>query len=176
MSAYSAGLKFLKHYTYLKRDINQSASKRTAKHIAQFLFRLAICAISIKILLIGATASASMDYVSSPMVTNSIHEDVPSLITRYALKWSIPRKELEYIIEHESNFNPLAIGDMDRHCRRTGRPVRAKGLSQITDCFHEEISDAQAFNSEFAINFLAENLSKGHCYEWTVCRNWEHLQ
>lgn len=63
------------------------------------------------------------------------------------------------IVKRESGFNQYAVGDH-------GTSI---GLVQIHLPAHEDISRAQAENPVFAINFLAEQLSKGNCKIWSTC-------
>lgn len=96
-------------------------------------------------------------------------DTIPELITYYASKYDVSTTTMTTIVTNESSFNPLAIGDMGITCKKTGRPVRARGAVQITECYFPEITDAQAFDPDFAINFLAEKLSLGQCFLWSTC-------
>jgi hypothetical protein len=78
-----------------------------------------------------------------------------------------------YIVRGESGFNPNTKGDTKIICDRTGEAVYARGLVQITRCYHPEITDEQAFNIDFSLKFLAEKIRAGKCLqEWTVCREF----
>lgn len=76
-----------------------------------------------------------------------------------------------HIVGAESDFNPLTRdGDMNILCKRTGKPVQARGLAQITSCYHPEVSDEEAHDVEFAIRFLIQGLLDGKCKkEWSTC-------
>lgn len=57
-------------------------------------------------------------------------------------------------------------------CKRTGKPVRARGLVQITECYYPDVTDEQAFDIDFSIDFLARKLAEGTqtCRtQWTTC-------
>lgn len=64
------------------------------------------------------------------------------------------------IIHCESSGNPNAIGDNGQ----------SYGLAQIHLPSWPDISKEQALDPEFAINFLAEKLSKNQGYLWTCWR------
>ena len=61
---------------------------------------------------------------------------------------------------------------MNITCRRTGAPVRARGPAQITECYYPQVTDKQAFDWDYSLNFLTKKLSRGKCSQWTTCRNY----
>jgi hypothetical protein len=94
------------------------------------------------------------------------------------------RKEIETklynIVEGESSFNAEAIGDMDVICNfgpNKGKPVRARGIVQITECSHPEITDEQAFDPDWALTWAVGVIEKGDEWkEWTVCNCFSYAQ
>lgn len=75
-----------------------------------------------------------------------------------------------HILGAESGFYPLVRdGDMKSICERTGKPIRARGLAQITECWHPEVTDEQAYDVEFSIRFLIQYLKDGKCSQWSTC-------
>ena len=77
------------------------------------------------------------------------------------------------IAENESQTNPnVPNGDMNIICKRTGKPVRARGLFQITECYHPEISDQWAFDSTFSIIWAVHQIAdeKKCRKEFSTCR------
>lgn len=93
-----------------------------------------------------------------------------TLITEASERRGAPRWVVEHIIEKESGGDPLTVGDMHLTCERTGRPVRARGAGQITECYHPEVSDQQAFDLEFAVDFVARAVAEGKCrQEYSTC-------
>ncbi len=76
---------------------------------------------------------------------------------------------LSTIVSRESQWNVKAVGDMQLVCPKTGKPVRAKGLMQITDCYWPDISDDEAFDPTFALTWAAEKLANGECKLWSTC-------
>lgn len=82
---------------------------------------------------------------------------IPSIIRQQAFKYSVSEKLMTDIIMCESSMNPNAVGD-NGHSR---------GLVQIYDSFHPNVTHEQAFNEEFAVEFLAKNLSLGKGKMWS---------
>ena len=64
------------------------------------------------------------------------------------------------IIKCESSDNPNAVGDNGT----------SFGLSQIHLTAHTDITKQEALDPEFAINYLAYNLSIGKASMWTCAR------
>ena len=93
-------------------------------------------------------------YVSEPPKT--IEQLIDDKATEYQVSADLMRK----IIHCESSGNPNAVGDGGY----------SHGLVQIHLPSHPYVSEGQALNPEFAINFLAENLSKGKGAMWTCYR------
>lgn len=58
-------------------------------------------------------------------------------------------------------------------CERTGKPVRARGLWQWTECYHPEISDECAYDVYCStVSFFEYVKGKPkRLKEWTVYRN-----
>lgn len=79
---------------------------------------------------------------------------------------------MNFIVRNESNYNSEAVGDMKIKCKN-GEPVRARGIVQITECYYPHITDQEAFDVDYSLNFLKENLllGKKNCMQqWTTCR------
>lgn len=96
------------------------------------------------------------------------------LMQAAAARWTIPEEQIKKTIEGESQFKSDAVGDMNITCTHgvyMGLPVRARGLAQITRCYHPEVTDAQAFNPRFSIEWLAREIAIGRgCIESSVYR------
>ncbi len=63
------------------------------------------------------------------------------------------------IIDKESGFNPKAI-----HVNDMAVGCNSRGLTQIRDCNHKEVSIEQAFDPIYSVNFLIKNIDK--CETW----------
>lgn len=79
-----------------------------------------------------------------------------------------------FVWEHEGNGNQFAEGDLNIICKRTGKPVRARGVWQITECYHPEVSDECAFNVECATKIVTPwLLNKRICLsQFSTCRSY----
>lgn len=93
-------------------------------------------------------------------------------IDHYAEMWGVSSHLMHYIVQNESSFRKDVVGDMHITCARTGEPVRARGPVQITECWYPQVTDAQAFDWDYSLNFLAKKLANGKCHEWTTCRRY----
>ena len=82
-------------------------------------------------------------------------------IEHYAALYGVSAEEMTEVIDCESGGNPRALGDSGK----------SRGLVQINRDYHPDISDNQAFDIDFSLDFLAENLAKGNGKWWTCWRN-----
>lgn len=86
--------------------------------------------------------------------------DVPDLINHYAAKYDVSADTMNKVISCESGYDPHAIGDQGN----------ALGLVQINLLYHPDVTRAQAFDPNYALNFLAYFLSVGKGRLWTCYR------
>lgn len=103
--------------------------------------------------------------------------DVKQLVDCYADLHGVDRKLAHYIVSNESRYNPKLVGDMTINCPtgvNKGKPVRARGLVQITECYYPDITDEQAFDPDFNLDFGMELIkNKKTCMsQFTTCRNY----
>lgn len=87
-------------------------------------------------------------------------EGLIELTDIYANMYNVSPIIMKQVISCESGWNINAIGDSGK----------SFGLVQIHNPSHPSITQEEAINPEFAINFLAENLSKGRGSMWTCYR------
>ena len=78
-----------------------------------------------------------------------------------------------FIADKESQFVATSTGDMNLVCPQgvnKGKPVRARGVFQITECYHPEVSDACAYNvacaTDIALPMIRDNCLK----EFSTCK------
>jgi soluble lytic murein transglycosylase-like protein len=96
-------------------------------------------------------------------------ETIDQLISEKASKYQVSESLMRHIVLKESTYNIRNVGDVNYVCKSTGKVSPSYGLVQINLCWHN-ITTEQAFDPEFAIEFLAENLSKGRCKRlWSTC-------
>lgn len=93
---------------------------------------------------------------------------------RMAKEYKVSYALVEYMITYESSWRPKAEGDMNQTCKRTGRPVRARGILQLTECYWGHIPDSCAFDVACALKVsLPKIKDKKTCMsQWTTCRNY----
>ena len=80
-------------------------------------------------------------------------EDIKVKVSCYAEGYNVPDELAHYIVQNESRYIQNEVGDEDIICPMTGRPVYARGLMQITRCYHPELSDSQAFDPDENLNY-----------------------
>lgn len=85
---------------------------------------------------------------------------ISEIIDEKALQYGVSADVMNAVIKCESQYNPNAVGDGGH----------SRGLVQIFDSYHPNITHEQAFDPEFAITFLAKNLVQGKGEMWTCWR------
>ena len=81
--------------------------------------------------------------------------------THKALEASISPATVLSVIECESTWNPSARGDGGH----------SRGLAQIHDQYHPDVTDEMADDPRFAIDFLVSAVRNGDGSMWTCFRN-----
>lgn len=97
----------------------------------------------------------------TPQIVVQHPTTIDELISFYASHYKVSASQMRNTIKCESSFNTKAVGD-------GGHSI---GLSQINLPSHVTISRSQAENPRFAIEFMAQEFSKGHQKIWTCYRN-----
>lgn len=122
--------------------------------------------------------------VSTVEITQQVIDVVPpdkkSVIRRLealAKDYGVDTELALYVAEYESGFDANSIGDMDITCKQginKGKPIRARGIFQWTECYWPNITDEQAFNLEWSIIKAMPYLkNKDTCVTiWTTCRKY----
>ena len=78
------------------------------------------------------------------------------------MKYGVNRKVLYDTLDCESeHFKDVAI---------RGDNGLARGLAQIRSDYHPDITDAQADDPVFAIDYIAHQFSIGHANQWSCWR------
>lgn len=94
---------------------------------------------------------------------------IAQLIDEKALQYGVSAKLVHYIVKKESQYNPKAVGDMNLICERTGRPVRARGILQITECWYPDVSDACAFDVTCSLDRMLPVMKTDCESQWSTC-------
>lgn len=104
-------------------------------------------------------------------------KDIHSLVNKFADKYGVPRQLANYIVKNESGYIASKVGDINILCKRTNEAVYARGLMQITRCFHPEVSDAEAFNPVTNLKIAMKWASTPErCkQEFSTCRDYYAL-
>ncbi|MFH1535373.1 MAG: transglycosylase SLT domain-containing protein, partial [Patescibacteria group bacterium] len=82
------------------------------------------------------------DMIEKQEITIKTPED---LIREQARANNLDEEKIIFIARCESQIEPDALGDGHLVCSRTQERVRSRGVWQINNCAHPEISDEQAF-------------------------------
>ena len=92
------------------------------------------------------------------------------LIREQARANNLDEEKIIFIARCESQIEPDALGDGHLVCSRTQERVRSRGVWQINNCAHPEISDEQAFDLEWSTDWAIEIFKKGEeTKEWRRC-------
>ena len=94
--------------------------------------------------------------IAVPPKPLTISEKIDAAAKKYGVQSTLMRS----VIKCESSYNPKAVGDGGT----------SFGLAQINLPSHPTITKEQAFDEDFAIDFLASNLAKGKGNMWTCYR------
>lgn len=87
---------------------------------------------------------------------------MPQLITFYSQKYDVNEKLIRKVIRCESRYKTDAVGDGGK----------SYGLVQIHLPSHPYVSKEQAFDPDFALDFLAKNVAEGKGKMWTCYRRY----
>lgn len=96
----------------------------------------------------------------APLSTSTIHD---ILIPFYAGMYDVSVNTMDKVVSCESAYGEYQIGDHGH----------SRGLVQISDIYHPEVTPQEAFNPMYALNFLATYLSEGKGKQWTCYREQE---
>lgn len=97
-----------------------------------------------------------------PVKTEWTVEEVKSMVDYYADKYGVSRQLMQKVVNCESSYNYKAVGDGGK----------SFGLSQIHKPSHPSVTYEESTNPDFALDFMASNISKGKGNMWTC---WKQL-
>lgn len=115
--------------------------------------------------------------LDTPPAPNCANGDIKEMVSCYAKKYGVPDKLAHYVVKNESHYNPNLLGDKHITCPQgvnKGKPVNARGLVQITECYYPEVTDEQAYDPNFNLEFGMKLMKdKKTCMnQFTTCRNY----
>lgn len=93
------------------------------------------------------------------VVTNWTRERIEKEIDTQAEKYGVSAEVMRTVVQCESQYNVKALGDHGH----------SRGLVQIHDGYHD-VSDEDAYDPRFALEFLAKNLKQGKGHLWSCYR------
>lgn len=112
-----------------------------------------------------ALAEAPTSPVEPPLVVEAVIEPEPSDLRAYALlkaqEYGISYHELSVTINCESSWNPNAVGDGSH----------SRGIAQIHAPSHPTITDEQAFDPYWALDWTARQFSEGNAWMWSCWKS-----
>lgn len=91
---------------------------------------------------------------------------VADKIAYYSKEMGAYEGMVDYIVRNESQYNNCAKGDF-----HVAKP--SLGLVQINLHYNATVTPEQAFDPDFAIKYLINDLKEGKCGKWTTCRAFQ---
>lgn len=102
-------------------------------------------------------------------------------IEEVSRQYGVSESVMTHVVMHEAkktrdkngNVFLLPCVDGDGHLKDpNGEPHRSRGIVQINEYWHPEVSDSEAYDVDFALAFLAKGLKEGRGHEWTTWREY----
>jgi len=112
-----------------------------------------------------------------PIVETTTEYDLQVMVNQYASKYGVSASDMKRVIDCESGWDPAVQsqhkytqGQVDRHPEwgvMVGQYERSFGLVQIHLPAHPTVTEEQAKDPDFAIDFMAYWFSQGKQSWWT---------
>jgi len=129
-----------------------------------------------------STSEIVQDSKENYKTTQYSTSSIKSLIEAKSAEYGVSKDLVIYIVEHESGYDQYSLGDMTITCKKRdspnyGKPVRARGILQFTDCYYPEVSDSEAFDPLWSLDKALPMIAdKKTCLaQWTTCRDYYKL-
>lgn len=90
----------------------------------------------------------------------STKEEIKTYVDKTCTQYGIPNWKCDWIITHESQWNPKQKGD----------DGNSRGLWQISSIYHPEVSNQCAYNVQCATLWSILNILKGNINQWSSWR------
>ena len=126
-------------------------------------FKILLVAIPVSIGLLTANAPATIYVKPEPgevVYPKSYKNPLEAFIRDTAIKAGVPPEQAVFIVSHESQFNPNAIGDGGQ----------SRGLWQISRIHHPEVSDDCAFDPVCSTIWSVGKIRDGEARMWSAWR------
>ena len=88
------------------------------------------------------------------------NDPIPNFIRQEAIKYGVDPLTALFIVQHESQFRPEAMGD----------DGQSRGLWQISKRWHPEVSDEMAFSPRKSTEWALKRIKAGYANEWSTYR------
>lgn len=111
-----------------------------------------------------------------PLICKADTDSVTQTIATIAGQYGYDPQTALFLTWHESHWKPTALGDGHLICNlkkspNFGKPIRSRGVWQINDCAHPEITDKQANDVEWSTHWAMQTIAKdGSCRQWSTCK------
>ncbi len=107
----------------------------------------------------------------------SVDQSIPYQIATITNQYSVMTTQSAlFLTNKESGWVTDKVGDTHLICNAPkspnfGKPQRSRGVWQISDCWHPEVTDAQAFDVIWATHWAMQTMTvdKG-CKQWSTCK------
>ncbi len=107
---------------------------------------------------------------SVPKTSEEKPRSVEEIVRDKARSSNLNEDKVLFITKCESELDPTKLGDGNLTCPSTGKPMRSRGIWQINQCYHPEVSDKHAFDPEWATDWAIKMFKKGtDSQEWLTC-------
>jgi hypothetical protein len=96
---------------------------------------------------------------------SNLNETTEDILLNVSKKYGVPYTELLFIAQCESGMNPEVI-----HTNLDGSIDR--GLMQINNRYHPQVSDECSFNVKCSAEYTAKSITDGHIGWWVCSHNF----
>lgn len=111
--------------------------------------------------LLGWQPTTVQAEIIGPLTVEYSTTTAPFIVNAYAHRYGVDPDVMMAVIRCESRLDASVRGDGGH----------SRGLAQINDFYHPEVTDVQAFDPYFSIGFLARYLAEGKGNQWTCFRH-----
>lgn len=131
-------------------------SQKESRHIVE-LITAAILGLTASTLTFQRVEASPIPFHALQIVEPPKPQPLPEYAKAKAEEYGISWQKLNNLITYESRWNPSAVNGLDR------------GLVQINSFYNPHITDEQAYDPYWAIDWAAKEISEGREHAWTVC-------
>lgn len=96
-------------------------------------------------------------------------DTIRQYIEKQAIENGVDTKMALHVAKNESGYGQYQVGDGHLTCKKTGKPIRSRGVWQINDCAHPTVTDEQAFDVVWSTNWTMQEMKKNGCRIWSTC-------